>query len=197
MAWAEVARIRTELADTFEELEPDDWDTASWCTGWRVRDVLAHLVWGAESTPASLARDLWRVGGRPDRAVDRAARRLGRESVPELTGRLRAAADKHYVPDVLAAFPLADVIVHSADALGPLDRDIEVAAETVVPLLDVYRRAGRTVVHASPARGRRLVATDVDWMRGNGPEIRGRAVDLLLYLANRRQAASRLSGPTR
>ena len=55
-------------------------------------------------------------------------------------------------------------------------------------------RAGRVVVHAEPQRGRRLVATDIDWSRGDGPEVRGKAIDLMLLVANRRQVIPLLEG---
>ncbi len=51
------------------------------------------------------------------------------------------------------------------------------------------------VVHAEPQRGRRLVATDLDWERGDGPEVRGKAIDLVLLVANRRQVLPSLEGP--
>jgi hypothetical protein len=51
------------------------------------------------------------------------------------------------------------------------------------------------VVHAEPQRGRRLVATDLDWLRGDGPEVRGKAIDLVLLVANRRQVLPSLEGP--
>ena len=41
----------------------------------------------------------------------------------------------------------------------------------------------------------RLVANDANWAVGTGPEVTGRAVDLLLLLANRAQAVAYLSGP--
>jgi hypothetical protein len=40
-----------------------------------------------------------------------------------------------------------------------------------------------------------LVATDLDWSRGDGPEVRGKGIDLLLLVANRRQVLPRLEGP--
>jgi len=73
----EVARLRRQFADRIEMLDETAWNSASWCTGWRVRDLLAHLVRGAEMTPLSLTRDLLRGGLRPDRAVSNAAKRLG------------------------------------------------------------------------------------------------------------------------
>jgi hypothetical protein len=39
------------------------------------------------------------------------------------------------------------------------------------------------------------VATDVDWSTGRGPEVRGKAIDVLLLLANRRQVTTTLTGP--
>jgi Mycothiol maleylpyruvate isomerase N-terminal domain len=49
----EVARLRRRFADRIESLDETAWNSASWCTGWRVRDVLAHLVSGAEATPCT------------------------------------------------------------------------------------------------------------------------------------------------
>ncbi len=40
-----------------------------------------------------------------------------------------------------------------------------------------------------------LVATDTYLRLGSGPEVTARAIDLLLLLANRRQALDDLSGP--
>jgi hypothetical protein len=56
------------------------------------RDVLGQLVYLAEATQWSLARDALRYGPSPDRLVDRSARSLGDEPVSEPTGRLRATA---------------------------------------------------------------------------------------------------------
>jgi hypothetical protein len=63
------------------------------------------------------------------------------------------------------------------------------------PVLDAYWRRGRMIVHAEPHRHRRLMATDLDWSRGSGAEVRGRAIDLLLLVANRRQVLPCLEGP--
>jgi hypothetical protein len=90
---------------------------------------------------------------------------------------------------------LADVLVHSADAFRPLGLDVEVAPADVVPALDALWTSGRVVVHAVPQRGRRLVATDLDWSRGSGPEVTGKSLDLLLLVANRRQVLPCLEGP--
>jgi hypothetical protein len=90
---------------------------------------------------------------------------------------------------------MGDVVVHSADAFRPLGQDVEVPPMVSASVLDAYWLKARIVVHAAPHRGRRLVATDLDWSKGSGPEVKGRAIDLLLLVANRRQVLPRLEGP--
>ena len=35
---------RTDLADLLETLTPEQWEAPSLCKGWRVRDVVAHVM---------------------------------------------------------------------------------------------------------------------------------------------------------
>lgn len=194
--WSELRRLRCEFADRVESLDERAWDSQSWCAGWRVRDVLGHLVHLAEATQASIVRDVIRGGARPDRALSKAARGLGDERVPELASRLRAAADgRFHALGTSRAVALGEVLVHSADALRPLSLDLDAPQQDVIPVLDAYWRFGRVAFHAAPQRGLCLVATDVDWTRGKGSEVTGRAINLLLLIANRRQVVTSLSGP--
>jgi uncharacterized protein (TIGR03083 family) len=191
-----VRHARCELADRIESLTPEQWDSDSWCRGWRVRDVLGHLVHMAEANNASMFALLSRNPVRPDRALDREARRLGDRPVPELASRLRAADGRFHVIGSPAFAGLGDVLVHGADILRPLGQEFEVSPLEVVPILDVYSGLfGRLAFHAAPARGRRLAATDADWAKGKGDQINGRAIDLMLLLANRRQVKPWLEGP--
>lgn len=194
--WREVAGARLALADRIDQLPPSALDGPSWCGTWRGRDVLGHLVYLAEATQAGVWLDIVRLGPVPDRALDRRARQLGSLPVPDLTARLRAGVDGRF--RVLGSPPgvvLGEVLVHGADLLRPAGADLEVDPAAVVPVLSVYRRIGRFAFHGSPASEVTLVATDADASIGSGPEVRGRAIDLLLLLANRRQAVADLDGP--
>jgi uncharacterized protein (TIGR03083 family) len=193
----EVRRLRLEIGDEISSLAPEKWEIASWCTGWRVRDVLGHLVHMAETNQLSLFGQIVRNGFRPDRAVDRFARALGGTPVPELVERLRRAADAR--PQDMIGLPpelgLGDLLVHSADALRPAGITPDPPVADVLVVLDTYRKWGRRVFHAVPHRGVCLVATDASWRSGRGPEVSGKAIDLLLLVANRRQVVDRLEGP--
>jgi hypothetical protein len=68
------------------------------------------------------------------------------------------------------------------------------SADAVV-VLETYKKWGRRMFHAVPHSGLSLRATDVEWHSGVGPEVTGRAIDLLLLVANRRQVVDQLDGP--
>jgi uncharacterized protein (TIGR03083 family) len=194
--WIEVATRRRQLADCIDDLDNDALDGRSWCAGWRVRDVLGHLVYLAEATQWRVARDVVRYGPKPDRALDRQARSLGERPVDELTSRLRAAAGgRFHVLGSPAVVALGEVLVHGADMLRPIGVDTSVDESVVLPLLRVYRRLGRIAFHAAPAASVTLVATDAPVSLGHGPEVHGRAIDLLLLLANRTAVLDALTGP--
>jgi uncharacterized protein (TIGR03083 family) len=191
-----MVRLRRQFADRIESLDETEWNAPSWCRDWRMRDVLGHLVRNAEMTHRSLGLDLLRGGFRPDRSVGQAARRLGHEPVPALADRLRRAADRRFhMVGSTEAMGLADVLVHSADAFRPVGLDVDPPPADAEEALDALWTRGRVVVHAVPHRGRRLVATDLEWSRGSGPEVTGRVIDLLLFVANRRQVLPQLAGP--
>jgi uncharacterized protein (TIGR03083 family) len=191
-----VAHYRCRVADDFDALTPEQWDSPSWCSGWRIRDVLGHLVHNAEASRRSMARDVIHHPIHPDRGVALSARQAGDESVPALAQRLRQA--QHGGVRVLgfpAAAGLGDVVVHGNDALRALGLEFAVDPNDAARVLDAYRRVGGLIFHWRPLRIVRLVATDVKWSCGNGPEVTGRAIDLVMLMANRRQIVGTLSGP--
>jgi uncharacterized protein (TIGR03083 family) len=42
--WPLIHEQRNKLGDLLETLDGAEWDTASLCEGWRVRDVVAHCI---------------------------------------------------------------------------------------------------------------------------------------------------------
>jgi uncharacterized protein (TIGR03083 family) len=193
---ARVADYRCRVADAFEALTLEQWESPSWCSGWRARDVLGHLVYNAEASRLSMVRDVIRHPIRPDRGVDLIARQLGDEPVPTLAQRLRKAQHGGVrVVGFPVAVGLGDVLVHGNDALRPLGLEFGVDPDDAVPVLDAYRRVGGLIFHARPFRSVTLVATDAQWSCGNGREVTGRAIDLVMLMANRRQIVGTLSGP--
>ncbi|WP_231989695.1 maleylpyruvate isomerase family mycothiol-dependent enzyme [Mycobacterium sp. 852002-51057_SCH5723018] len=51
--WATIATERGALANDLADLTPAQWETPSLCTGWTVRDVVAHLSATSSLNPAT------------------------------------------------------------------------------------------------------------------------------------------------
>ena len=50
--WPKIQTEREACADLFESLTPEQWASATWCKGWDVRDVAAHLIASTRQSPA-------------------------------------------------------------------------------------------------------------------------------------------------
>lgn len=126
-------RQRHRLADLVDGLGAGQWDAASRCEGWTVRDVIAHLVGVDQFWLASVGAAL---AGRPSRYL------VGFDPVT-VPAQLVAATQDQSASEVLAAFRAG--IDALADAVGDLNAEQwEQPAETPaghVPLHTLARHA--------------------------------------------------------
>jgi uncharacterized protein (TIGR03083 family) len=92
------------------------------------------------------------------------------------------------------AIALTDGVIHHQDIRRALGHPRTVPQERLVAALEFTPRA-RALPAPSNLRGLRVVATDVDWTHGSGPEVRGPGEALLVALAGRPQGLADLEGP--
>lgn len=186
---------REDLADLLADLTLDEWNAASLCKGWRVRDVVAHLF-AYEELSVSQLLGLCLLGRFDIDRVNELALAPIRDMPPAL---LVATARAHLTPRRLTAgigaqSALMSTMIHQQDIRRPLRRPRTIPTERLQAALGDALRSptlgARRVRH-----GLRLVATDLRWSSGGGPEIRGPAEALLLCLAGRRDALADCSGP--
>jgi uncharacterized protein (TIGR03083 family) len=184
--WRHTVDQRVALEEVLRDLCPEEWDHDSMCAGWRVRDVAAHLISGPQMRVANTARAMggaWR----------------GYNGMILLDGRRRGGAP---VADILAQYerwarvprgpitvthvePLIDAIVHTQDVARPLGRTVPVPPEAAAVAADRVRALAFLFGTRRFLSGVRMVATDTDWVRGRGPEVRAPMLDLLLLCAGR------------
>ncbi|BBH69026.1 hypothetical protein ACTI_57110 [Actinoplanes sp. OR16] len=196
-AWDEIIALRIAVAGLLDDLSPGEWDTPSLCAGWTVRDVAAHL------TLQQLGfRDLGLLLKDRQRDMDgmirEMAKRRARDWSPE---RIRAdiretAHRRKRNPGVTPIETLTDLLVHGQDIAIPLSRSfpMPVEAATVATQRCLTMRMPPPLPASKALRGLRLVATDVDWAHGDGPELRGPIGVLLLTACGRMVRSSLLSG---
>ncbi len=185
---------RLALCDQLDGLADDQWNAASLCDNWRVRDVLGHLV-SVQVVPTwKFMLGVYSMRSF-DRRADKIAREFGAHSPRSLVDRYRSLAEsKRGAPFVGLMAPLADVLTHSVDIQRPLglpDLHTDDAAETVLTGLAAGLQ-GFTSKKA--AKGLRLEATDLAWHAGEGLDVQGSVSDLLIALNGRPAGFDALSG---
>lgn len=185
---------RRDLADFLDTLAPEQWETPSLCQGWSVRDVVAHLISYEElSLIGLLARRVKGFGRGGSHEAGRAE--YAERSPAELVVFLRA----HLTPQGLAAWfggaiGLTDGLIHHQDIRRALHRPRTVPTERLLPTLGFALRSPK-LPSRKDTRGLCLVATDLDWSHGSGPEVTGTAEALLMVIAGRPAALPELDGP--
>ncbi|WP_285650605.1 maleylpyruvate isomerase family mycothiol-dependent enzyme [Actinomycetospora sp. NBRC 106375] len=191
-----VAAERRDLADQLEGLDDAAWATPSLCGSWTAHDVLAHLTFSVEIRSAPLLWEVARARGDIDAVFDRHARERAAAREPaQLLERLRAtAAVPHRLGISAPTDPLDDVLVHGQDIARPLGLVRPMPVERVLLVVDAVCA---TAMYGARRRfaGLRLVATDADWARGEGPEVRGPLGELLLVATGRPAGLDALTGP--
>ncbi|MDX6300278.1 MAG: hypothetical protein QOF53_1492 [Nocardioidaceae bacterium] len=200
--WAVIREERTALIELLETLNPEEWATPSLCAGWTVQDVASHLAWAPAAPATEVLGDLLRARLRPNRLNADSAVRHSARGTDAILEQLRENAVRDAKPiGVPQNAVLVDAVVHAVDIRRPLDRPRAIPPEAFAP---AARFCARTRWPASlmiggnvraRIRGLRLVADDLDWAWGDGPEVHGSGEALMLVLTGRAVGAGELSGP--
>lgn len=192
----ELARAeRADLADFLDTLSPQQWDAASLCAEWTVKDVVAHVISYEELGVGALL-------GRFAKGRLLHANQVGVEEFADLSpDQLVDFLRSHLQPRGLTAafggmIALVDGAVHHQDIRRALGRPRRIPAERLRRVLQLLRGNPRLGV-PQRIRGLRLRAVDVDWATGRGAEITGPGEALMMAMAGRSAALGELDGPGR
>ncbi|MCW2513439.1 MAG: hypothetical protein JWR11_2481 [Mycobacterium sp.] len=186
---------REDFADFLAGLTPEQWDSPSLCAGWSVRDVAAHCVSFEGLTPGALTVRFLRGRLQTDRINALAVADLADRSTGQLITILRDNAKPHGLGAGFGGrVALTDNMIHQQDIRRPLGLARTIPVERLRVALDFVRFAP-TIRGAWQVRGVRLVANDLDWSGGRGPEVRGTGEALLMIMAGRSDALADLDGP--
>jgi uncharacterized protein (TIGR03083 family) len=195
-SWQLIEGHRRAIAELLDLLTPQEWERASLCTGWRVRDVAAHLALGTSAPPVGkMILEAVRARGNFDRLNHDLAVRHAQRPTTVITRELRENAGSRDLPAVTNYRNIVfDVLVHGQDIAVPLSRTLlfstsagAAAAENLWQLRWPWSTQRRF-------RGLSFSATDTDWSAGVGPAVRGPIRSLLLVLAGRPAALPELTG---
>lgn len=194
--WPMVHAERTALIDDLSHLDGDQWEEPSLCDGWTVHDVVAHLVDTARTTRLGFVVRLARARFDFDRQNTQGVERERGASSQETLERLRQVASRRSTPPVPLDSRLVEEVVHGEDIRRPLGIVHAYPRQAVVRSLRLQARTPASFGGAKELTARfRLTATDADLSIGDGPEVSGTALSLLLAISGRDVALNDLSGP--
>ena len=195
--WLRIGSERRSLADLLEPLTDQQWAHPSLCTGWTVRDVASHIamVPNAPGMVPMIAGAV-RARGSFNRLNRELAVRYAGQPETDIVQILRNTADSRRLPAVTSVVNLSfDILVHGQDIAIPLGFDRPMPTDAATAGAERVWTMGWPFWARRRLHGYRLVATDADWIRGAGPEIRAPVGVLLLLMTGRMIVLDRLAGP--
>lgn len=188
-----------DLSAYLHTLSPEDWDRPSLCEGWRVRDVVGHILDGNELNLLTLPVRLARYGFSSDRSgraysIARAEGRPVEELLRDFDARDPWAGSCRVFPPKLT---LLDRLAHHQDIRRALGHPRAVPADRLRAVLDVTPRLGTVFGARRRTKGLRFEADDVAWTWGDGPVVQGPGEALFMAMLGRADALPDLSGDGR
>jgi uncharacterized protein (TIGR03083 family) len=214
-----IGQERRELVLLCSRLTPEEWETPSLCEGWKVRDVVAHII-GTEHDRATYLTAGF------DQANQKIVEKYRSLPTNILTTRLAEVANPGLVAQAVPHIILFDNWVHQQDirwVVGPhrqREQDperLKIILDWLVTPMDANKGAGAispgprwvlaglsklfsrlTGPKPEPEKeetGLQFVATDLDWRTGKGALVSGPAEAIIMALAKRPAALKRLEGP--
>jgi uncharacterized protein (TIGR03083 family) len=193
--WSTIHAERTALAEDLAGLSPEQWETPTLCSGWTVHDVLAHLLSAAKMTPPKFFVRFAGAGFNFDRFAGRQVE-LERSGGPEATlTAFRDVQRRTSAPPGPRDTWLGEAFVHGEDIRRPLGISHNYPLDEVSKVVRLYANSNAIIGGKKRVDGLRLQATDTDLTVGDGPEVTGPVVSLMLVASGRRVALDELSGP--
>ncbi|MCE7010395.1 maleylpyruvate isomerase family mycothiol-dependent enzyme [Kibdelosporangium philippinense] len=190
---------RVEHIEFLRTLMPAEWETQSLCSEWTVQEVAAHIAWAPAASPIETMKFMARSGFRVNKGNAEAARHWARQGPEAILDQLVVTAEKGLRPmGTPEAAALADAVVHAIDIRRPLGKSTALNPESFRLVAEFFAKARwplTIMTNPRKDKGLRLVATDVEWSNGTGPEVHGRAEALLMLLTGRTVEAAEFTGP--
>lgn len=193
--WELVHRERRRLLDDLTSLDDTGWESPSLCRDWTVHDVLAHLVDTAKTGKVSFIWSMVRARGNFDQANEDGVRRCKRDDPRQTVADFRQVLDLRRIPTAHRATRLVEAIVHGEDMRRPLGIVGDYPSAGVHEALAYQLRTSASIGGSRElAEGCRLIDSDTGASWGDGLEVTGKAIDLLLALTGREVALTLLTG---
>jgi uncharacterized protein (TIGR03083 family) len=186
---------RRAFSDVLTALPEADWNAPSLCSGWRTREVVAHMTMPFRFSAPRFLGEMVRSRMNFARMADRVALRDGQAPIGTvLDGWLTNEDYRWKPPGGGLKGALTHDVVHGLDLTIPLGIEHPVGEPALRAVLEHATTPLSMKSMGLDLTGIRLEADDLDWSFGDGEPLRGRARHLLMVLMDRQLPAGLLTG---
>ena len=189
-----VAKMFEDEQESFANLingfTPEQWELPSLCPQWTVREVVLHTAFHTHR--AGLKETL----GSTEKYTALLSERAHAETINGLVAWFESPAPANARR---LKINVCELVIHQQDVRRTVGSTRDYPEATMLMCLQKCAGVmGNTFIIGRKrrlARGLRLVATDMSWSIGRGPEISGTGEALLMAIAGRSAALADLAGP--
>ena len=186
---------RASLAAYLENLTPAQWTHPTWCAKWNVQELVGHLIAAANITAPHFFAGLIKSGFNFDKVVENDLVQYATGTSAEVLKRFQGIIDSTRKPPGPGYVALGEILVHGEDIRRALGSKGDHPRAHLVAVADAYRKTGKPLNGRKRSTGLRFVADDIEWSAGEGPEVRGPAMSLILAMVGRGPAINDCTGP--
>ncbi len=192
--WPVIHAERKALATVLQALDADQWQAASLCGKWTVRDVTAHMTATAKITPPGFFAKLAMSGFSFGRMQDKDITAEKGAAPADTLARFEAVENSTNHPPGPPNTMLGETIIHAEDIRRPLGIQHNYPAGAVVQVAEFFKGSNLLIGAKRRIDGLALRATDADWSHGTGPEVSGPLLSLVMAMTGRKAALRDLTG---
>ena len=185
---------RTALLADLQGLSDDQWATMTVCDPWTVRHLVAHMTALGNQTAPNFLKGLISSGFSFDKFVAKDLIKFNQGSNADVLARFaktvanpRSAPGPKYVA-------LGEIMCHGEDIRRAIGRTGTHPEAHLVTLAGAYQKTGKPLGGKKRTAGLRLRATDAEWTCGDGPDVAGPGMDLILAISGRGGALDTCTG---
>jgi uncharacterized protein (TIGR03083 family) len=186
---------RASLSEFLDTLGPEQWTAPTWCDKWNVQELVAHLTAAGNITAPHFFGGFVKAGFNFDKTIETDLLNYSGGTPADVKARYDKIINSNRKPPGPAYVALGEIMVHGEDIRRSQGAKGEHDPEYLVTLAELYKKAGAPLRAKKRVDGLKLQATDVDWSTGEGPEVKGPCMSLIMAMVGRTGALADCEGP--
>ncbi len=181
------------LVEYLRTIPSESWTASTVCDPWSVQHLVAHLTALSNQKLPTFMKDMITNGFNFEKVVNGALQPYLGEQGP-MIDKLASSVANPTTPGMLKHVALGEFMVHGEDIRRAFGTQGDHPAAHVSELGPKYVKQGAPLECKKRVAGLSLRATDGDFAWGDGPEIAGPGMDLIMAMAGRAEALDRCTG---